>query len=101
VDAKLQENRAFPRVPAHCPVLYRTETGKQWYVAKLVDFSATGLRMECDENLAAGSRLALQIKPGSDKIIPAISAHGEVVRCGVNKNAVYEISCKLIKVLPT
>lgn len=85
-------------MPARCPVLYRLLSAKQWRVAKLVDFSATGLRMECDDNLVTGTLVAIQIKPGSNKIIPAITAQGEVVRCEANAQSVFEVSCKLSKI---
>lgn len=98
MEVKLQENRVFPRMAARCPVLYREINAKQWHVAKLVDFSATGLRMECDDNLGAGTLLAIQIKPGSNKVIPALTARGEVVRSEINAQSVIEVSCKLTKI---
>ena len=98
--ADVKEFRRFPRIGVRCPVLYRVHSAKRWQVAKLVDFSATGLRMECDENLPAGIAIALQIKPGSNKTVPALSAQGEVVRSQPNDALVFEVSCKLTKVRP-
>jgi hypothetical protein len=94
------EQRVFPRMKVQCPVLYLVEPAKRWQVAKLVDYSATGLRMECDENLAEGTKIAVAIKPGGNKLIPPISGEGTVVRCAANAQARFEVSCKLTKVVP-
>ncbi len=69
-------------------------------MARLVDFSAIGMRIECDELLLLETPLSILVKPGNDKAIPAISAQGRVVRCEPNADLRYEISCKLTKVGP-
>lgn len=97
-DNIAHNQRGFPRIPAVCPVLYIIASAKRWRVAKLIDFSATGLRMLCDENLPVDSEIEIQIKPGSQKTVPALSATGIVVRNDVNEEQRFEISCKLIKV---
>ncbi len=96
----LRERRLFPRIATRCQVLYRTPESKGWSAARLVDFSAIGMRIECDELLMLGTPVAIQIKPGEDKAIPAVSAKGSVVRCEPNANLRYEVSCKLTKVSP-
>ncbi len=99
-DKPFREKRLFPRIVTQCQVLYRTPDSQAWNVARLVDFSAIGLRIECDELLLLETPLSIQIKPGEDKAIPAISAQGQVVRCEPNTDLRYEISCKLTKVNP-
>ena len=99
-DKPFREKRLFPRIATQCQVLYRTPDSKGWSVARLVDFSAIGMRIECDELLVPGTPVAIQIKPGDDKVIPAILAKGCVVRCEPNIDLRYEISCKLTKVRP-
>jgi len=94
------EKRLFPRQEARCAVLYQTPASKRWLVAHLVDFAAAGLRMECDELLAPGTPIAIQLRPGSDRTIPAIQGRGEVVRCAPNSNLRYEVACKLRKIKP-
>ncbi len=93
------ERRMFPRVPASCPVLYRLDFSERWHVAKMVDYSATGIRVTCDENLPEGTKVAIQIKPGSIKTIPQFSAEGEVARSEVNSDQHFIISIKILKVL--
>ncbi len=99
-DKPFRERRLFPRIVTQCQVLYRTPESRSWNLARLVDFSAIGMRIECDELLPPGTPVAIQIKPGEDKVIPAVSAKGRVVRCEPNSNLRYEISCKLTKVSP-
>ena len=99
-DQPFRERRLFPRIATRCRVLYRTPESRGWNTARLVDFSAIGMRIECDELLMPGTPVAIQIKPGDDKAIPAVSAKGSVVRCEPNSKLRYEISCKLTKVSP-
>lgn len=98
VDRKNDNQRVFPRISVTCPVLYRLSAAKRWQVARLVDFSATGVRMVCDDNLTINSEIAIQIKPGSQKTVPALSATGVVVRSNINAEQRFEVSCKVIKV---
>jgi len=93
------ERRAFPRISVNCPTLYRLETGKRWWVAKMVEYSATGITMICDENLPEGSELDIQIKPGSIKTIPELSVTGKVMRSEANDDQRFNISVKILKVL--
>lgn len=100
-DKPLKEQRMFPRIPAQCPVLYRAAESKYWYEGKLVNFSATGVRIECDEMLLPGTPVFIEIRPGDDKVIPAVTGKGTVVRCEANAHLRYEVSCRLTKVKPT
>lgn len=97
-DSKVDNQRVFPRITVTCPVLYRLSAAKRWQVAHLVDFSATGIRMVCDDNLTIDSEIAIQIKPGSKKTVPALAATGIVVRSELNAEQRFEVSCKVIKV---
>jgi hypothetical protein len=99
VDENNYNQRGFPRITVTCPVLYRLTSSQRWQVAKMVDFSATGIRMVCDENLAIDATVGIQIKPGSQKTVPALAATGIVVRCEVNAEQRFEVSCKITKVL--
>ena len=93
------ERRAFPRIEATCPVLYRLESNDRWQVAKMVEYSATGIRIACDENLPEGVKIAIQIKPGSVKTIPQLSVEGEVVHSDLDKKEHFNVSVKILKVL--
>lgn len=98
MDEQPKNKRVFPRITVTCPVLYRQSANKRWQVARLVDFSATGVCMICDENLPEQAEVSIQIKPGSQKTVPAISASGIVVRCQANAEQRFEVSCKILKV---
>ena len=98
IDNNKHNQRAFPRIAVTCPVLYRSLAARRWQVARLVDFSATGISMICDDKLSVGTEVAVQIKPGSQKVVPALSATGIVMRSEINDEQQYVISCKLTKV---
>jgi len=95
------ERRAFPRISASCPVLYRLNATDSWQVAKMVDYSATGIRLDCDENLPVDTKIAIKIKPGSIKTIPALSVEGVVAHADLNKKEHFTVSVKITKVLRT
>jgi hypothetical protein len=98
MDSKVENKRVFPRVTVTCPVLYRESSSKRWQVGRLVDFSATGVCMICDDNLPIDSEISIQIKPGSQKTVPALSASGVVVRSVTTDEQRFEVSCKILKV---
>ena len=98
IDNEFENNRKFPRINVTCPVLYRLSENTRWQVARLVDFSATGVCMICDDNLPLNSNISIQIKPGSQKTVPALSAAGTVVRSVTTDDQRFEISCKITKV---
>jgi len=95
---KENNNRTFPRLDAQCPVLYRTANNKGWKVAKMQNFSATGIHMIADEKIKLSSKINIQIKPGSKKTIPGIKAVGKVLRCESIADDKYLISCHLTDV---
>jgi len=98
IDNNKQNQRTFPRITVTCPVLYLLPPARRWQVGRLVNFSATGISMVCDDKLSVGTEVSLQIKPGSQKVVPALSATGIVLRSEVNNEQQYVISCKLTKV---
>ena len=100
-EEDFSEQRTFPRHSLNCPAIYRLGTNKRWLVAKMVEYSATGISMACDEDLPKGVSIDVQIKPGSVKTIPPMSLEGTVVRSSLNDEDRYVISVKIIKVLRT
>ena len=98
IDDKVENKRVFPRITVTCPVLYQLSSSKRWHVARLVDFSATGVCMICDDNLPTDTEISIQIKPGSQKTVPALSASGVVVRSLITDEQRFEVSCKILKV---
>lgn len=98
IDNKIQNRRGFPRITVTCPVLYRLAANERWRVARLVDFSATGICMVCDDKLPLDAEVSIQIKPGSQKTVPELSASGYVVRTVTSSEESFKISCKILKV---
>lgn len=96
----LKERRMFPRLDATCPVLYQMADSTQWRTGSLVNFSATGLRIQCEELLSPGGDISIQIQPGKNRAVPAIMAKGRILRCELDEELYCEISCKLTKVSP-
>ena len=94
------EHRAFPRMPAQCPIRYRdSETGR-WLIGRMLDFSATGMMMTTEHNLEEGSHIHLQIEPGSKKAIPALRGVGMVVRCKHINDDHFEVAIKMLRIEP-
>lgn len=98
INDRPRNQRVFPRVVVSCPVLYLVPSSNRWQVGTLVNFSATGIKMVCDDVVVLGAEISVQIKPGSQKTVPALSASGVVLRCEINDAMQYVVSCKLTKV---
>lgn len=93
------ERRMFPRIVASCPVRYAHRPGfavelaadlspasladGHWETADLCDYSATGLRMVCDNTLLQDTKINLELMPGTLRRVPRIVAEAVVVRCGL------------------
>ena len=92
---KNNDKRVFPRMDLACPVLYRLGNEKPWKVGKMRNLSATGIQIVAAENPAPATPIYIQIKPGSKKSIPAISASGKVVRSEPLEDGIYAFSCSL------
>jgi hypothetical protein len=98
VKAQYKENRRFPRMPVKCPVVYRRGETQRGRVGIMIDMSATGIKMTCKEPLALDTTIQLEVKPGSDRSIPAIVGEGVVVRCEATADDEYHIACRLTRV---
>jgi hypothetical protein len=91
----------FPRVIANCPVRYTQQVDGKWDNAELCDYSATGLRMVCDNTLLQNTKINVELIPERMMRVPKIAAEAVVVRCGLRDDHRYEIACKLTKVRPS
>ena len=87
------EKREYPRVKASCPIRYKTDenTGwldesDGWLDAELIDYSATGILMQCEDVIMKGAKIKIELLPGSLQKIPQISAEGVVVRFTMDDN---------------
>ena len=95
------ERRMFPRIMASCPVRYTRQIEGRWDSAELCDYSATGLKMVCDNTVLQDTKINVELIPEKMMRIPKIAAEAIVVRCGLRDDHRYEIACKLTKVSPS
>lgn len=98
-NKEIVERRTFPRIEANCPLLYQLRPNSRWLVGRLEEYSATGISMVCDENLPDATQISIQIKPGSLKTIPPLSATCEVLRSSLTEEDRFKVSCKILKVM--
>ncbi len=96
-----KDKRVFPRIETECPVLYSVGNSQKWQVAVLSNMSATGLLMKTKEQLVDNIKITVMTKPGTNRLVPAITATGIVTRCVEKTDENFEISCKLIEVKST
>ena len=96
-----KDKRVFPRIETECPVLYSIGSSQKWQVAILCNMSATGLLMKTKEQLVNDISISVITKPGTNRLVPEITAKGVVTRCVQKNEENYEISCKLIEVKST
>lgn len=97
---KRRNKRVFPRMPAECPVLFRTNDQERWYIGVLQDYSATGMLMTCTRALLAGTPISMRLERGSNRSIPALSGSGTVIRSDKLSSTKYVIACKLTQIDP-
>ena len=93
-----KDKRVFPRIDTECPVLYSVGSSKKWQVAILCNMSATGMLVQTKEQLPDDVAISIMTKPGTNRLVPEISAKGIVTRCAKKTDEQYEVSCKLIEV---
>jgi hypothetical protein len=93
-----KDKRVFPRMQLTCPVLYRQAGEKTWNVGKMQNLSATGIQFISMDDLQPSSPIHIQVKAGSKKSIPEITASGKVVRSEPLDGDGYVISCSLTQV---
>jgi len=98
ISAEQNNKRVFPRINSRCPVVFQLKGSQQWKVGIIDDFSANGVRLRCKEQFEVGDSLSIELKPGSNKTVPAISGMGKIVRRKSLSNGEYEISLKLTQV---
>ena len=93
-----KDKRVFPRIDTECPVLYSVGSSKKWQVAILCNMSATGLLMQTKEQLSDDIAISVMTKPGTNRLVPEISAKGIVTRCVKKGDDQFDVSCKLTEV---
>ena len=93
-------SRVFPRVDATCPVMHRASESERWSVGLLINFSATGMLFHSTRALQTNSNISVRLERGRNKVIPALSGSGKVIRCTKMANNKYEVACKLSRINP-
>ena len=91
------EKRDFPRMCVDCAASYRTEGGAKLGSAIAKNLSGGGLLLRVDDELPAGSRLNVEIRPGKN-ITPPLYLVVEVVRCSPGDGE-FEVACTIVKML--
>jgi len=99
VNGEPFEKREYPRVEASCPIRYQSDSDNEWQNATMLDYSATGIRMLCDDLLLKGTKIRIEVLPGSLQHIPQISVEGIVVRFAMDDECSFQIGCEFVSVV--
>jgi len=91
------ERREYPRILANCPVRYKIGVEGSWHEATLVDYSATGARIQSDELILKGSKVFIEVVPGQSKRVPLFKAEAIAVRFSLDDRHVFEIGFEFRK----
>jgi len=91
------EKRIFPRSDMQCPVLYHYGDNQTWKVGKMLNFSATGMLLLINEEPGEENIINIHVKPGSKKVIPEITATGEIIRVDKTHDE-FILACRLTNV---
>lgn len=91
------EKRDFPRMHVDCAARYRLEGSASVDSAIARDLSGGGLLLRVDRELLVGSRIDIEIQPGTD-ITPPFYASAEVIRCD-QVDGGFNAACRIVKVL--
>ncbi|MCB1869025.1 MAG: PilZ domain-containing protein [Gammaproteobacteria bacterium] len=91
------EKRDFPRMCIDCTARYRAEGGDNAGTALAKELSGGGLLLRIEHELPPGSRLNVEIRPGTE-ITPPLYLIAEVVRCNAG-NDEFEIACTIVRML--
>jgi len=101
MDTKLEsswiEKREYPRIKADCPVRYKIELEDTGHLATLIDYSATGVLIKCEEIIFKGTKIRIEVEPGSAKNVPAFSAEGVAVRFSLDEEHNYQVGIEFNK----
>lgn len=91
------EKREYPRIRAGCPIRYQFITEDTWQEATLIDYSATGARIKCEELILKGTKIRIEVLPGCVKNVPPFTAEAVVVRFALDEDHNFQIGCTFNK----
>lgn len=92
-DATWSEKREYPRIKAGCPIRYQLMTDDTWQEATLIDYSATGARIKCEELILKGTKIRVEVLPGCVKNVPPFTAEAVAIRFSLDEDHNFEIGC--------
>ena len=91
------EKRNFPRMCIDCAARYRVAGSDKVDSAIAKDLSGGGLLLRVENELLAGSRLNIEIRPGKN-ITPPLYAIAEVLRCDAGDGE-FRAACSIVRML--
>ncbi|OQX31841.1 MAG: hypothetical protein B0D96_05195 [Candidatus Sedimenticola endophacoides] len=97
------EQRTFHRMPIRAGGTLRRADEEREQAVTVVDLSAVGVLMECDEPIPPGTRAELILPPGTSAT-PPLRAHLEVLRCTPpdeqeSRQDGFSVACRIIAIL--
>ena len=90
------EKREYPRVEGSCPVRYTVGDSGVWVDAMLLDYSATGIRLLCDDLLLKGTKIKIEVLAEVNHHIPRMSVECVVVRFAMDDTCSFQIGCEIV-----
>ena len=90
------DKREYPRVEANCPVRYTVGDSGVWEDGILLDYSATGIRLLCDDLFLKGTKLKVEILPEAHQHIPRMSVECVVIRFAMDDTCSFQIGCTFV-----
>ncbi|HHH38803.1 MAG TPA: PilZ domain-containing protein [Sedimenticola sp.] len=88
------ERRGLPRMSVSCDARYRVDGEAQRSSAEVLDLSGSGLLLEGERELPVGSRLFVEIRPGTP-LTPPLHLLAEVLRCEPDAEGVHRLACAI------
>ena len=87
--------RDFRRMSIDCGVTFKKTNSDSACSGIATNLSATGILIECDEQLEVGDELEINVKP-EKAIVAPLSAIVEIIRIGQGNNGkAYELACTI------
>ena len=90
------DKRDFRRMSVDCPVAFKVIGSNQVINGKVMDLSATGLRIHSAVSLEAGDEIEVNVKP-EKTYVPPLYAIAEVLRVDLLDSGNFEIACKILE----
>jgi hypothetical protein len=88
------EKRDFMRMEVECPMSFRIQGEGQVYQGTARDLSASGLSILCQQEVAEGSVLEVNVQP-EKSIVPPLQATVEVMRVSSPAPGQFELGVKI------